>query len=77
MEIRSGFKKRSNNKPNLMGSNPVIPSEYETKEPAAEPLPGPTRIPTLRAWLQRSETTRKYPGKPIFIITSNSKFNRS
>ena len=77
MEIRSGFKNLSNNKPNLIGSSPVIPSEYETREPAAEPRPGPTLIPTSRACLQRSATTKKYPGKPIFIITSNSKSNRS
>ena len=72
IEIRSGFRKRSNNKPCFIGSSAVIPSAYETKEPAAEPRPGPTRIPTLLACEHKSDTTRKYPGNPILIITSNS-----
>ena len=39
-----GFKKRSNNKLYLIGSISVIPMAKLTKEPAAEPLPGPTII---------------------------------
>ena len=42
IEIRSGFKNLSDNKLYFKGSIEVIPSEYVTKEPAAEPLPGPT-----------------------------------
>ena len=41
---RSLFKKRSNNKSYFSGSIIVIPNKYETNEPAADPLPGPTKI---------------------------------
>ena len=39
------FKKRSNNKPYFSGSIPVIPKQYDTIEPAADPLPAPVLIP--------------------------------
>ena len=39
------FKKRSNNKPYFSGSIPVIPKQYDTIDPAAEPLPAPVLIP--------------------------------
>ena len=42
IDILSGFKKRSNINPNLMGSKSVIDKHQATKEPAPEPLPGPT-----------------------------------
>ena len=41
---RSGFKNLSNSKLYFKGSTSVIPKQYETKEPAAEPRPGPTKI---------------------------------
>ena len=44
IEIRSGFKKRSKINVYLIGSISVIPKQYETILPAAEPLPGPTAI---------------------------------
>ena len=59
MEIRSGFKNRSKSKPCSIGSKAVIPSAKETNEPAAEPRPGPTRIPIDFACATKSETTRK------------------
>src|SRR2546426_1516509 len=37
MEMRSGFRNRSNSRSNLRGSISVMPSAYATSEPAAEP----------------------------------------
>ena len=42
----SGFKKRSNSKLYWIGSISVIPMAYAKMEPAPEPRPGPTAIPT-------------------------------
>ena len=44
IETLSGFKKRSKSKEYLIGSKSVIVSEKATKDPAPEPLPGPTGI---------------------------------
>ncbi len=44
MEILSGLRKRSNISPNLIGSKSVIDKHQATKDPAPEPLPGPTGI---------------------------------
>src|SRR5262247_417654 len=41
IEIRSGFKNRSNRSPYRMGSTLVIPRQYATSEPAEDPRPGP------------------------------------
>src|SRR5947208_3186240 len=45
MEMRSGFRNRSNSRSNLRGSISVMASAYATSEPAAEPRPGPTGMP--------------------------------
>ncbi len=45
-----------------MGSTFVIPVQYATAEPAAEPRPGPTLTPICRAASQKSCTIKKYPG---------------
>ncbi len=37
-------------------------------QPAAEPRPGPTRIPFLFAHMMKSATTRKYEQKPIWVM---------
>jgi hypothetical protein len=50
-----------------------MPVAYAASDPAAEPRPGPTRIPCSLAQLMKSATTRKYPGKPIWQMTSTSK----
>ena len=47
-------------------------SAYATIDPAPEPRPGPTRMPFSLAQLMKSATTRKYPGKPIEMMTSSS-----
>ena len=57
--IRSGFKKRSNNKSYLIGSSSVISREYATSEPAPEPLPGPTGIVFSLAQRIKSATIKK------------------
>ena len=50
--MRSGLRKRSKSRSYLMGSICVIPRQYATAEPAAEPRPGPTHTPSsLRAAL--------------------------
>ena len=49
--ILSGFKNLSNNKLYLIGSIVVIPKQYDTKDPAALPLPGPTNISCSLAYL--------------------------
>ena len=55
-----------------MGSSSVIRSAQAASEPAADPLPGPTGIPRDLAALMKSETTRKYPEKPMLRITPSS-----
>jgi hypothetical protein len=59
IEIRSGFRNRSNSRSNWSGSTSVIPSEYATSDPAAEPRPGPTGMPRSRAAWMKSWTIRK------------------
>ena len=44
MDILSLFKNLSNNRLCGSGSTDVIPREKATKDPAPEPLPGPTGI---------------------------------
>ena len=58
-DIRSGFKKRSNSKSYFKGSISVIFKQYATTEPAAEPRPGPTDTPILRAAEIKSCTIKK------------------
>ena len=62
IDIRSGFRKRSNKRSCAIGSTFVIDSAQATKEPAPEPLPGPTGIPFSLAHLIKSDTIKKYPG---------------
>ena len=45
-----------------MGSTLVMPTQYATAEPAAEPRPGPTLTPISRAAVVKSCTIKKYPG---------------
>ncbi len=59
IEIRSGFKNRSNRMSYSSGFTPVIPSEYVTRLPAEEPRPGPTGMPWSRACAMKSATIRK------------------
>ena len=77
MDTRSGFKKRSKSRSYLIGSILVIQRQYATTEPAADPLPGPTETSIFLASLIKSSTIKKYPGYPVFLITSNSKLSRS
>ena len=44
IDILSGFKNLSKIRLNLIGSTSVIDKHQATKEPAPEPLPGPTGI---------------------------------
>ena len=59
IEIRSGFKNRSNRRSCSIGSTLVMDSAQATKDPAPEPLPGPTGIPFSFAHLIKSETIKK------------------
>ena len=59
MEIRSGFKKRSNSNSYFNGSISVIFKAKATKEPAPEPRPGPTGISLSLAHWIKSATMRK------------------
>ena len=77
METRSGFKKRSNSKPSLMGSRSVMVSTHATSEPAPDPRPGPTAMSCSFAHLMKSATIKKYPEKPIEQMTSASNVSRS
>ena len=70
--ILSGFKNLSNRSLWRIGSTVVIPKEYETKLPAAEPRPGPTGIMLSLAYFTKSAVIKKYPANPIFFITFNS-----
>ncbi len=54
MEILSGFKNLSNSKSYLIGSILVIPKQYATADPAADPLPGPTDTPIFLAAAHKS-----------------------
>ncbi len=51
IEIRSGFKNLSKIKLNLIGSTSVIERHHATRDPAPEPLPGPTGISLFLAHL--------------------------
>ena len=42
-----------------MGSTSVMPRQYATSEPAAEPRPGPTPTPSRLAKATKSQTIRK------------------
>ncbi len=53
------FKNLSKIKPYLIGSMPVMPKQYETIEPAAEPLPAPVLIDFSLANLIKSPTIKK------------------
>ena len=55
----------------------MILKAQATKEPAPEPLPGPTAILLSFAQFIKSETIKKYPVNPIFMIIDNSYLNRS
>lgn len=72
METRSGLRNRSKIRPCGIGSRSVMPMAYATIEPAAEPRPGPTAMPCFLAHMMKSATTRKYPGNPIWMMTSIS-----
>ena len=49
MLILSGFKNLSKIRLYFIGSMSVIPIQYAAIDPAPDPLPGPTGIPTLLA----------------------------
>ena len=51
-----------------MGSRSVIPNVHATKDPAPEPLPGPTGIFSFFAQEIKSETIKKYPEYSVFFI---------
>ena len=76
-DILSGFKKRSKSNPCSKGSSAVIDNIYATREPAPEPLPGPTGISCPFAHLTKSMTIKKYPGYPFSVIIFNSFSNLS
>ena len=72
IEMRSGFRNRSKSRSYLSGSISVMRRAQETIDPAALPRPGPTEMPFSRAYRMKSETIRKYDGKPIFSMTAIS-----
>ena len=76
-DTRSGFKKRSKSRSYLIGSTFVIPVQYATADPAADPRPGPTETPMSRACRVKSWTIRKYPGYPVFSMVASSNSIRS
>ena len=41
-----------------------MPKQYETSDPAADPLPGPTRISCVFAYLTKSNTIKKIMIEP-------------
>ena len=45
IDMRSGFRKRSNSSSFCSGSMSVISMQYATSDPAADPRPGPTGMP--------------------------------
>jgi hypothetical protein len=59
IEMRSGFRNRSNRSLNSSGSMSVMPIANATSEPAPEPRPGPTGMPCSLAQLMKSQTMRK------------------
>ena len=58
-EILSGFKNLSKSRLYFIGSISVIPIQYATTDPAAEPLPGPTLTPNSLALFVISCTIKK------------------
>ena len=72
IDTRSGLRNLSNSGSYLSGSMSVMPSEYATSEPAPEPRPGPTGTSLARAQRMKSATMRKYPAKPILLMTASS-----
>ena len=59
------------------GRASVMSIAYATMEPAADPRPGPTPMPWLRAHSRYSCTMRKYAGKPCWMMTLISYSARS
>ena len=59
IDLRPGFRNRSNIRSYRIGSMSVIASEYATSEPADEPRPGPTETPFRFAKAMKSQTIRK------------------
>ena len=55
----------------------VIFKAKATKEPAAEPRPGPTGIPVSSASRTKSQTINIYPGNFILLIIFISSSNLS
>ena len=66
------FKNLSKINPYFKGSIPVIPRQYETMEPAADPLPAPVLMFLDFANSIKSPTIKKYEANPIELITSSS-----
>ena len=58
-ETLSGLRNLSKRRLYLIGSTLVIPIQYATAEPAAEPLPGPTETFISLAAEQKSCTIKK------------------
>ena len=58
-EILSGFKNLSKINPNFSGSRSVIDKHQATRDPAPEPLPGPTGILLLFDQFIKSDTIKK------------------
>ena len=59
IEILSGFKNLSKSNPNLIGFKFVIDKHQATKDPAPEPLPGPTGMSLFFDHLMKSATIKK------------------
>ena len=55
----------------------VIPIQYATTEPAAEPRPGPTTTPIFLDEIIISDTIKKYPANPILRMTPSSNLSLS
>ena len=66
------LRNRSKINPYSSGSIPVIPKQYETIDPAAEPLPAPVLIFLFLENSIKSPTIKKYEENPIEFMTSNS-----
>ena len=78
IEIRSGFKNLSNIRLNLIGSTSVIERHQATKDPAPDPLPGPTGISFSLAHLAIFLTAVNSPSETLAeAISILSTFNSS
>ncbi len=69
---RPGFRNRSKNRSNRIGSTCVMPSEYEMRLAAADPRP---QVRGARATMSR--TTRKYGANPFPRTIPSSYSSRS